>query len=279
MSLTADGCSGKIRVAVQRVNSASLLVDNEDEWISMDAGVIVYLSFTSDCTTEDVPKAASLISNLPVATKGNWGDGSKPKSLRDFAKAGESIGLMIIPRAGMVSKIKGKSLQYQRQAPRSSSELFYQHFCQEMIRAVVSDSSASAPSESKRVAVSPAVSPSDLFRLYYADDYGSFDDEGLPITTSKGEEMSKSQIKKLKKLVKAHNKKHEKWLKNPQQSEADFAEQQRLLGAAAESKEQAQSGDVEVPKWLTFVKGTFGNRQGLRVNAECGPFTHSFSFS
>ena len=29
---------------------------------------------------------------------------------------------------------------------------------------------------------------------------------------------------------------------------------------------------------IRVVAGTFGNRQGLRLDATCGPFTHQFTF-
>lgn len=41
--------------------------------------------------------------------------------------------------------------------------------------------------------------------------YSSWNDEGLPRTDSQGEPLSKSALKRVKKLYDAHTKKHDKW--------------------------------------------------------------------
>ena len=46
----------KIKCVVQRCNQAKLLVDNKDEWIDSNFGVIVYVCFQKECTNEEVIK-------------------------------------------------------------------------------------------------------------------------------------------------------------------------------------------------------------------------------
>ena len=47
---------------------------------------------------------------------------------------------------------------------------------------------------------------------YHASNYSAWNDDGLPTHDAKGEPMTKSALKKLKKLQEAHGKRHEKWL-------------------------------------------------------------------
>jgi D-Tyr-tRNAtyr deacylase len=282
----ADGSSGKIRVAIQRVNSAKLLIDNNKKYCSMNNGLIVYISFTSDCTLETIPKAASQIANLPVVTLGNWGDGSKPRSIRDFVQSGESIGMMIIPQAGMVSKIKGKTLQYRRQASKADGMKLYKSFCSLVVKAVVdteeNQSNAGGNgnnNNSKRIP--PNVLPSELFIQYYKEKYSEFDDDGIPTKTFDGDPIAKSQRKKLLKKKQAQEKKYKRYIANPDQFAKEIAETLHVSEETPESKEEVtdQKKDFTLPSNFTFIQGTFGNRQGLQLNAECGPFTHSFTFS
>ena len=286
-SLTSDGCSGKIRCACQRVNSASLLIDNDNQYQSMQNGLVIYISFTTDCNLNDLPKAASQLANLPICTKGNWGDGSKPQSVREFVKQKMDIGLMIIPQAGLVSKVKGKTLQYRRQASKDKGRDLYQAFCQAMQRAVL-DEKVEEQTAKKKLAIPPNVQGSDLFRQHYTNQYTDFDPEGAPTKTIDGELISKSQRKKLVKQIKAQEKKYQKWLVNPEQYAEEIAEIHRATEEVSETKEEGEQGDATttqkveqertLPSHFTFITGTFGNRQGLQFNAECGPFTHSFTF-
>jgi D-Tyr-tRNAtyr deacylase/ribosomal protein L12E/L44/L45/RPP1/RPP2 len=307
--MASDGSSGKVRLAVQRVNSASLLMDNKDTWSTMANGLICYISFTTLCTSEDLPKVAKAIAHLPVATLGAWGDGSKPRSIRDFIQEGKSMGLMLVPQAGMVSKIKGKTLQYRNQANKDVGRTLYEEFCHLIVRCIVDEqievTTSSNNAEKKNKRVSPDVPAHELFRTHYTQDYTEFDDEGIPTVKVTGEAISKSQRKKLVKTMKAQDKKYQKWLKNPEQYTAEIAEIAAVAAAAAaaavaaaasvapgaekpETKQEegnhrnnanSKGGHLELPPHFTLVTGTFGNRQGLQLNAACGPNLHAYSFS
>ena len=281
-SLSADGSSGKIKVVVQRCNSASLLIDNDKQWQSISNGIVIYLSFTTLCTPEDISKAAIQIANLPVATLTNWGDEQKPQSVRDYCQQNVEIGIMLIPQAGLVSKIKGKSLQYRNQAPKETGRKLYKCFCNEICRAVV-DKEIKKVNVGKKELRDPRTSPINLFRQHYTKDYSTFDEEGVPTTDINGETVSKSKRKKLIKAQKAQEKLHNKYLIDPGPYEDVIAEIDTAAGNNSnnESKgeEQEQEEAIELPKHFQFVCGTFGNRQGLKIDAECGPFTHSYTFN
>ena len=40
----------------------------------------------------------------------------------------------------------------------------------------------------------------------------------------------------------------------------------------------AALADAEEDDVVRVIAGTFGNRQGFKMTAECGPFVHTFSF-
>ena len=72
-----------VKLVVQRCDSASLLLDNEDKWGSIGRGIVAYVSFTStmeEYATEGngkkrtaiVEKVAKAILNLPIVTMGTW---------------------------------------------------------------------------------------------------------------------------------------------------------------------------------------------------------------
>ena len=94
--------------------------------------------------------------------------------------------------------------------------------------------------------------------------------------------VSKSKRKKLAKLQKAHAKKHKAYLENPEQYKESI-EAGKKAKLEAQTKTSAAGGGTQEEglansEHLTFIQGTFGNRQGLRVDASCGPFTHAFAF-
>ena len=166
--------------------------------------------------------------------------------------------------------------------------------------------------------VSPDVPPEDMFRLGlpYAGMFAAFDETGLPThvyVAGKREELrggggeggggaagaatepgarsvpaadtdapvppvaiSKSKRKKLLKARTAHQKRHQAYLSDPEGFHGAVAARTVAIGGT----EEADSGQgVKIPSHLTFITGTFGNRQGLNVDASCGPFTHAFTFA
>jgi hypothetical protein len=128
-----------------------LLVDNGDTWVSIETGLLVYVSFAKGCTASDLPAVVRKLLNLPFLTDGHWGDGSKPTSVIAAARraAAASVdpetapaeadrasfstmpkipAVMIIPSAGLVSKVKGKGLQYRDQCAFSDGRQLYMEF-------------------------------------------------------------------------------------------------------------------------------------------------------
>ena len=106
--------------------------------------------------------------------------------------------------------------------------------------------------------------------------------------------MSKSMVKKLVKQKAQHAKKWDAQLAKgglgaEEAAAAAIAAAAEMALAAAEADATAAEAeaaaaaapllnDNKTDGDLRVVCGTFGNRQGLRLTAEMGPFTHSFDF-
>ena len=138
-----------VRAVVQRCDAAELLVDNAEEWVTIGWGLVVFVSFGKGCTLEVLPKVVKQLLNLPLLTAGVWGDGSTTSSIVAAARASAASldcdddgdaaagstrtergapSVMLIPSAGLISKVKGKGLQYRGQCDKDESKQLYTHF-------------------------------------------------------------------------------------------------------------------------------------------------------
>lgn len=274
-SFVSDGSSGAVRVVCQRVCSAELLLDGDNEWAKMEHGLIVYISFSKKATREILPRVAKAVANFNIVTRGNWGDGTQPMSARQLvAEQKEPCGVMVIPQAGLCAKIKGKTLQYREQCTRDLGMELYGEFCHLLKREICTAASRknAGTSGKETMSVGPHVPPKNMF---LGGQFSSWsEDTGLPTRMMNGEPVSKSKLKKLVKLQKAQEKRYMAYLENPDQYLKSVDEVSKAKAGAA----TAAGSDSEGSEYLTFICGTFGNRQGLRVDASCGPFSHAFAF-
>ena len=106
-----------IRLVVQRFRKASLVVEdskivtvgNDASLLTTDAnrfcGILVYASFAKSATKEKVMQAARTIMNLPLLTRGVWGDGSEPVSVLDTADSGGDVAVILVPQANLICKV------------------------------------------------------------------------------------------------------------------------------------------------------------------------------
>jgi hypothetical protein len=105
-----------IRLVVQRFRKASLLLEEsiivtvgkDTPLLSTNAneysGILVYASFAKSATKEMVMQAAMTIMNLPVLTRGVWGDGLDPVSVLDMAGSG-GVAVLLVPQANLICKV------------------------------------------------------------------------------------------------------------------------------------------------------------------------------
>jgi len=264
-----------IRLVLQRFRQATLLVDeketitcgnNYDKSCLVDplnsgggGGMLCYVSFTKFATIESVWQAAKTVMNMPMMTKGAWGDGSDVMSVLEMASQSQEkdeacdvrrgVAVMIVPQANLICKVKsqGRSIQYHGQISKDNGKELYALFveyCKAMaLEQQCTNRGDTAPSWLTEILKGPqkktvdiSVEPSLIFRL--SCEYSEWDDvTGLPLTLSSGEPLTKSAIKKLKKQQDSHKKKHEKYI-------ATLAETHKATIAAATPTETEQNWSI-----------------------------------
>ena len=271
----------KMKVVVQRVNKACLLMDNDKEWSEMKRpGLVFYISFTRDCTKKDCDSVAKKLMHLPVMTLGKWGDGSVTKSVFALCKEHDSapLEIMCIPQAGLTSSFSSKRLQYHNQMPKAEGEAMYKYMCEtikEKLKQMLYPELSNKDKTKEKA--DETIPPSELFRTPPHDaKYSVLDMQGIPTHDERGTEVSKARRKKMIKMMKAQKKRYEKYLKQKKQDEGSSSTSAVRPAMIEMSKLKIEQ--QELKKMPRFIFGTFGNRQALKFESDMGPFTHTFNF-
>ena len=157
----------------------------------------------------------------------------------------------IVPQANLICSMKrhGTSIQYHNQISKEDGQYYYELFVhyiraniyeyhyhrttttttnQEIPSAFLEWKLQYIPAETRETNSSttleytkldPSIPPQDIFRNATTSLYGSYDTTtGLPITDIHNVPLTKSALKKLRKMQDVHRSKHEKWLQQPQAS-------------------------------------------------------------
>ena len=303
---------GGVKLVIQRFRSASLLLSpdetahiNQSGDKTQTCGMLVYVSFSKAAETNRTAifTAARTVLNLPVLTKGVWGDGSGTLSVLDLAteldkdavasSKGGGVPIVLVPQANLVSKVKsnGKSIQYHGQVSKSlGKELFdtfvrsvqliaYEHQCisrgeevSASLRKALADVGGSTSDiSSSRGSVGaqtldPSVPPQEMFRD--AALYESWDEDGIPTAKICGEKLTKSATKKMRKQYQAQKKRYEKYV---------AVGGDEKMAPTVKSNESAVEENVVKKldeRFVNVVTGTFGNLQALSFESDISPFCH-----
>ena len=226
-----------------------------------------------------------------------------------------NVNLVIVPQANLISKVKsnGKSIQYHGQCPKTVGEEWYDYFVKSLYdiateyQAIIrkeeklynkSKNTNKSDDSDETVVDVASIPPKDYFRYIDKDKskYGSYDaTTGIPQTTADGEPLTKSAIKKIKKLYDLQCKKYEKYIeKQQQQKEKQDEDEEEIMNKKEEknTEQQQQEGKGNTStttedatntekyfyeldsKFIHIVSGTFGKRQGLTITSDMGPFCH-----
>ena len=114
-----------MRLVLQSVEKASLLVDNVDKWVHIKRGFIVFVSFLKEGDPETVIKAANDVVKVKIFPKVEESfTRTRPDSLSN-----QQWDVMVIPQATLAGKIKGKQCQYHSQIDKSEGADLYTLFC------------------------------------------------------------------------------------------------------------------------------------------------------
>ena len=281
----AGDSGGTVSVVTQRVDEASLLVDNQDEWVTIGKGLLLYVSFATGADLAAVQRAAKVLLGLPLCTRsGQWGDGASAASYLKICAAQAAAGeplleLLIVPQAALCGRpSKGQTLTYLDQVEKEPGRELFRQFVA-ALSALVAEAVAPPPNAAEVAAASKAASKAKQARtkqsalqppteLFHTTEYSAWNGRGIPTQDAAGEAVTKSARKKLEKRMKAAKGKYERAQTAGSGATGAPVPPPAVESAAADTEEETQADTVKC--------GTFGNRQGLRVTATGGPFCHTF---
>ena len=284
-----------------------------EETVETGAALVAYVSFTAEmerCAKPEqarrIEQAVRAMLHFPLMTHGQWGDGQKTLSALALCVAacqqgGRQPGVVsfvLVPQASLGCKIRadGRGASYRALADKEAGAELYASFVGALQAACTAALSAAglgvAPNhaeqataheeELQRRRVAALVPPDELFRIgEHTGQWGAWDARGVPTADAAGAPLAKNALKKLEKVYAAHCKSHEKELARvviaPTAAREGATSGAARNGATAAAETAAQpsteqhAGDTAP---LQVIAGTYGCRQGLSMDATCGPFVH-----
>lgn len=133
-----------VRLVLQRVNSAALLVDNISRRVNMSKGVVCHCAFFEGANESHITKAVKLITESklfafefpppPPSANSTTSDDQKPippppaRPKPVSLVEDPSLDLMIVPQASIAGRMKGKMVQYHGQCPKDQALELYTLF-------------------------------------------------------------------------------------------------------------------------------------------------------
>mmetsp|Transcript_29976 Transcript_29976/g.44428 ORF Transcript_29976/g.44428 Transcript_29976/m.44428 type:complete len:429 (+) Transcript_29976:3-1289(+) len=339
VSNTANDDSKPIKIVVQRCRYASLLINPGGENAEKDppvtatfgkylnteqnkfsddgsssrssvGGIIVYLSFAKSAQASMIYNAAKTLLNLPILTKGQWGDGNKTlsvlqiaadlyrerkkKSTSDEQEKKDEIGsdvksigsdgeisnhggvaMMIIPQANLVSKVKnmGKSVQYHDQIKKQRGSELFEEFVKTVKLIALEHQITTEGCSIQGAHISSKKSPGYQTPNASAPPEEIFRDEALYSSWDDcGFPLTDIEGNPIKKSA---MKKLRKRFEAQKKRYTKYLDSGAGTSSATnvEKKEEKLVQEVD-EKFIKIVAGTFGNRQGLDFSSDMGPFCH-----
>ena len=284
-----------------------------ERWEETGVALIAYVSFTAEmerCAKPEqarrIEQAVRAVLHFPLMTHGQWGDGQKTLSALALCVAAcqhggrqpAAVSIVIVPQASLSCKIRpdGRGASYRALADKEAGAALYASFTSALQAACTAALSAAglgvAPShaeqataheeELQRKRAAALVPPDEFFRTgEHAGQWGAWDARGVPTADAAGAPLAKNALKKLEKAYAAHCKSHEKELARvviaPTAAREGATSGAARNGATAAAETAAQTSTEQhagetAP--LQVIAGTYGCRQGLSMDATCGPFVH-----
>ncbi|ETV88142.1 hypothetical protein, variant 1 [Aphanomyces astaci] len=138
------------RCVTQRCESAKLLIDNDNEYVHIGRGLILYVSWAKGASVEDLPRIVKTLLNmrlLPVAAAP-----SRSQSICEATLEHDPMHVLVVPQAALTSKLqRGKNIQYHGQLTKDDgAEVVYTEFIR-LLRDMSADILASLPSSGRLV--------------------------------------------------------------------------------------------------------------------------------
>lgn len=161
---------------------------------------------------------------------------------------------------------QGRSIQYHGQLDKAAGQSLFEHLV-DSVRAIALEHQCTSRGDpvpnwltefGKPGKVDASLPPIQLFRD--PSQYSLWDALGIPQCDQNGKPLTKSALKKLRKIYDSQKNRHEKYMNT------------------ASSGTKANASDVPRnsldPSFVHVVPGSFGKRQGLAISSDMGPFCH-----
>lgn len=292
----ADEPGPSLRVVTMRCESASLLVDNADEWLAVGRGLVLNVSFFAGATDGGMKRAARKLLRLPLLSRGQWGDGHEPESVLKLTKEESGVDVLVVPQANMTGSAssKNQTVRYTDQLAKDAARSMYAAFCAELALAAAEAllpekkrSNAEVEAEKLEREKRNQQDPSLTFRTGdFAGKYSLYDERGVPTHDAAGEPLAKAALKKCEKVYKARQAKFDKAAAKAASASAGVGAAAGAADvaapAAAATDKPAEAVEVTLPPaeeaavaLPRILCGVFGNRQGFKM-VSAGPTIHCF---
>jgi len=121
-----------VRVVIQEITSASILVDEKDKYLDVGAGLVVYVAFLKGASQESFANIVSSIASLST----QW-DAELGKKISLTESGGD---VLIVPQASLSGKLKQNSLQFHSLIEKEKGLSLYSQFVDEWKKHVESNS-------------------------------------------------------------------------------------------------------------------------------------------
>ncbi|KAF8276986.1 putative D-Tyr-tRNA(Tyr) deacylase [Trypanosoma cruzi] len=117
-----------IRVVLQSIEKAAILVDNAERYVSVGRGVVIYVAFMGDTDDAALQQAITAIMNGRIFQR-ILQEGSPVTSVASLKDCCDAD-ILVVPQASLAGKLKGRSVQFHGLVDKSRGSLLYDRFCQ-----------------------------------------------------------------------------------------------------------------------------------------------------
>uniref|UniRef100_A0A2R5LDB5 D-aminoacyl-tRNA deacylase n=2 Tax=Ornithodoros turicata TaxID=34597 RepID=A0A2R5LDB5_9ACAR len=118
----------KCKVVIQQCLTAKLKVSPE-EYVNIDRGIVVFVSFLEGATEGDALKTARSVLNVKLCEKGELSDSGDNGTLVSILDLPGKV--LIVPQACIAGKRKGNSVQYHGLVSKEKGKELYEAFVSE----------------------------------------------------------------------------------------------------------------------------------------------------
>ncbi|KPI86728.1 hypothetical protein ABL78_4198 [Leptomonas seymouri] len=120
-----------IRMVLQAMDQAHLLVDNDEKYVRAGRGAMIYIAFLSNESNETISddalrRGVDAVLRTKIFTHFSPERMiTRPQSLEECP----DMDILIVPQASLGGKVKGNSIQFHQLVPKDVGAALYDRFC------------------------------------------------------------------------------------------------------------------------------------------------------